>query len=1018
MIRTILALLLVAPLSPVLAQTVPISNASFDEGTDQPAGWQLVGPSGRWLNAAGPDGSRAIAVTGSGNDSSYWQSPPLDLKPSTLYRLTFRARSLDARGGTATTGPTFCNRDLGSVPSQWTTYESIFITPANLRPNDTRLRFGQWHVTGTIAFDDIQLSHAMPVFWHSEDPSFDLWHILLGQGEMVRDSEYTFDAPFRTASRNHSRPLVSHTCSFNTDRWLFSKGDHVTYHHGMHARGMNAATVSVSVTWHQRGQLFVEASNNGADWTPLGSIDKVASQTFKVPADLGGDIWVRLRAGDDANTTFQVGNYSFHAKLNMEDPPLIGRTHFFAVASADPRLDVTFDTLDDALPGGYNTLVAHITNKTPQPIALSPTLTVTSGSSSSTFKPGNIDPRDPNPEMLKPGMNFRRIDYQLPGSGSHDMRFVLGDFTATTVLDISDLHATSYGQLLPASTADNTLWWASSGWKISDTRPAPSARSEAMLIRTARNEVEAAQLVIRPKHTLQNFTARAEALTGPEGAAIPAEAVEILRVRYTHVTNPTDATGAVGYWPDPLPPLASPIKLPENYNQPLWVRVKAPRDARPGLYTGRILLNADGYSAQVPLTVEVYDFTLPDRMTCQTAFGFSPSEVWRYQKLANKADRRAVLEKYWANFSAHHISPYDPTPLDRLEVTWPDRKSFVPSFDFAAWDAAMDRAISQYHFNTFRLSIPGMGGGTFHDRVDPELLGYKENQPEYSLAFNNYCKSVESHLRQKGWLDEAFIYWFDEPDPKDYAFVNNGFRKLKQAAPGLRRMLTEQVEPALVGGPNIWCPVSDNYNHEAAELRRREGESFWWYVCTGPKAPYCTLFIDHPATEMRVWLWQTFQRNIDGILVWQTNYWTSNAAYPDPKRPQNPYADPMGWMSGYSTPAGMKRPWGNGDGRFIYPPEAAANANPPGPILDGPVDSVRWEMLRDGIEDYEYLVVLRNLIQKKADKLSPEQRKTFTALLQVPPEITTDMTTFTKDPAPIERRRHQIAQAIAELEKR
>ena len=66
-----------------------------------------------------------------------------------------------------------------------------------------------------------------------------------------------------------------------------------------------------------------------------------------------------------------------------------------------------------------------------------------------------------------------------------------------------------------------------------------------------------------------------------------------------------------------------------------------------------------------------------------------------------------------------------------------------------------------------------------------------------------------------------------------------------------------------------------------------------------------------------MWLWQTWQRDIRGILVWQSNYWTSSAAFPD--KPQDPYEDPMGYVSGYSTPSGVKRYWGNGDGRFIYP---------------------------------------------------------------------------------------------------
>jgi hypothetical protein len=175
------------------------------------------------------------------------------------------------------------------------------------------------------------------------------------------------------------------------------------------------------------------------------------------------------------------------------------------------------------------------------------------------------------------------------------------------------------------------------------------------------------------------------------------------------------------------------------------------------------------------------------------------------------------------------------------------------------------------------------------------------------------------------------------------------------------------------------------------------------------------LFIDHPGTELRVWLWQTFKRKIDGILVWQTNYWTSAAAYPDPENPQNPYEDPMGWRSGYSTPKGVKKPWGNGDGRFIYPPLAAADANPPQPVLEGPVDSIRFEMLRDGIEDYEYMAVLSRLLERKKHEIADRQFKKYSKLLEVPESITRDMTHFTKDPAHIEAHRDKIARAIAVL---
>ena len=148
---------------------------------------------------------------------------------------------------------------------------------------------------------------------------------------------------------------------------------------------------------------------------------------------------------------------------------------------------------------------------------------------------------------------------------------------------------------------------------------------------------------------------RGEAELAP-GSVIPAASVEILRVRYVQVTRPTDAAGCTGWWPDPLPPFSGGIDLEPGHNQPLWVRIRTPRNAAAGVYRGTIRLAAEAWSAEAQLEVEVYDFTLPDRMTCTTTFGFTPTEVFRYHKLVNDTDRRTVIEKYLKNFSEHHIS--------------------------------------------------------------------------------------------------------------------------------------------------------------------------------------------------------------------------------------------------------------------------------------------------------------------------------------------------------------------------
>ena len=336
-------------------------------------------------------------------------------------------------------------------------------------------------------------------------------------------------------------------------------------------------------------------------------------------------------------------------------------------------------------------------------------------------------------------------------------------------------------------------------------------------------------------------------------------------------------------------------------------------------------------------------------------------------------------------------------------------------FNWEKWDKAIEKAFNEYHFNSLRMHITGLGSGTFHSRNEPRFMGYAEGTPQYDKLIKEYFGEIEAHLKEKGWLEKSYVYWFDEPDPKDYEFVMNGFRKLKKYAPGIRRMLTEQIEDALIGGPNLWCPVTPNLKKEQVPQRKALGEQFWWYVCTGPKAPYATLFIDHPGTEMRVWLWQTWDYQVGGILVWASNYWTSPCAYPDSL--QNPYEDPMGWVSGYDTPAGVRTPWGNGDGRFSYPPEAAADGKQEGTVMDDPVPSIRMEMLRDGLEDYEYFAMLKRLLAAKGATLPEAKRAEYEKLLIVPEDVTHTMMDFTKDPTPYEAHRLKLAAAIADLSK-
>ncbi len=579
-----------------------------------------------------------------------------------------------------------------------------------------------------------------------------------------------------------------------------------------------------------------------------------------------------------------------------------------------------------------------------------------------------------------------------------------------------------YGACVPGGSEAVALWTASSGWKIPTTRAAPTARAAGVELATAANEAEAVQFVVRPTRACADVRVAATTLRDATGRALPAAAVEILRVGYVRITQPTDAAGCRGLWPDPLPPqddAAFPVAACGN--QPFWVRVKPPKGTPAGRYTGALVTTlrlADGAERKLstPFSVEVFGFDLPDTMTVETAFGFNVDTVARYHGLKTAAQRAQVNAAYLKALGDHHISPYNPVPGVRWSVTWTnagdraDAAAALPVFDWTRWDAAMEKAFATYHFNTFTIPIAGLGGGTYESRQAPSLRGVTADKPAYDVLMGRYLRGIESHLREKGWLDRAFVYWFDEPEAKDYAFVMQGFNTLKRHAPGLRRMLTEEPCTELLGGPNVWCPLTPNLHASGEAKARAQGDTFWWYICCGPKAPYAGEFIDHPGSELRTWLWQTWAERVTGILIWETVWWTSPRAYPDSM--QNPYEDAMSWAVGASLAPGTRSAWGNGDGRFLYPPRRAARPAST-PVLEGPVESMRLEMLRDGIEDYEYFALLRRLL--KTARLSAADRARYEALLTVPQEVSRSLTDFARSPEPLEAHRRALARAIEEL---
>ncbi|MCK7481894.1 MAG: hypothetical protein M0C28_35515 [Candidatus Moduliflexus flocculans] len=164
------------------------------------------------------------------------------------------------------------------------------------------------------------------------------------------------------------------------------------------------------------------------------------------------------------------------------------------------------------------------------------------------------------------------------------------------------------------------------------------------------------------------MTVGAGPLFGDKGATIAAADISVSHVEYVRVTTPTDALGKADWWPDPLPPYTGPFTATAGENHPLWITVRVPSDAAPGLYKGAISLSAEGWSCRVPVELAVRGFGLPERPSVRSSFGLPAGDIKAYHNLETREELERVVDLYHQDMRAHRVAPTSPFELYPMKV--------------------------------------------------------------------------------------------------------------------------------------------------------------------------------------------------------------------------------------------------------------------------------------------------------------------------------------------------------------
>ena len=520
-------------------------------------------------------------------------------------------------------------------------------------------------------------------------------------------------------------------------------------------------------------------------------------------------------------------------------------------------------------------------------------------------------------------------------AGVNDLNWSVDTYEPRPPIITGSVASGFHGAVAPMSRMDmravNALRDANRGWKGVAWR----------------NERVNAQFALWTREGAEQVRIKTADLVSPEGSRIPAACCRTRFVRYV-LSSQVNREGRVVH-PETLIgdclDTADSVDMPPNSYRPFWFTVDVPAAAKPGTYAGTVTAVAQGgRKIEFAVSVEVQDRTLPapkdwkffldlwqHPQTVARYHGVKPWSKEHYALLKPLLDELASIgqKTITATLTDH---PWNHQNFDPYYTMVEHVKGADGTFthDYSRFDewvpfaqsCGLGPQIHCYTMVTWGNLVHYIDGAT-GDKVAEKLI---PGTPEHEAFWGPFLADFQKHVAAKGWLGRVYIA-IDERSREE---LMASASVLKRYAPGLKIQMAGNKPPSTFEGIEIqnysqamradW--VSPAFKQEVAD-RRKKGYVTTTYICCSPPRPNTFTFSPY-AEQQWLGLYAAAQ-GFDGMLRWAAFNW-----------PRDPLFD-----TSFNPHHGS---WAPGDTFLVYP---------------GPRLSVRFENLRDSIENFEKIRILR-----------------------------------------------------------
>ena len=451
------------------------------------------------------------------------------------------------------------------------------------------------------------------------------------------------------------------------------------------------------------------------------------------------------------------------------------------------------------------------------------------------------------------------------------------------------------------------------------TEPHVSDYLKEISTEISRNEYQSLTFSVRALKNLGKVQIAVTSLRGVHGI-LGADSVRIEGVgQLTEIVGPESDTETVYYRWAPKIIESKDVTIPQGHTKRYWLTLKVGPDAIPGDYQGTVTIKPQfGHQAEIPIHVKVLPLRLADTdvqygMMMTYAFYELDNSTWTEQEKALIKQRGLEIYRDFREHGMTMVYPHSHFYFKCTSDGQPVLESLKASLE-SYKRFAFPGPFCWYLGHLLQTAKP------FHPGSITNYDAHASKKRLHELLFR-----FETIAKEMGIPKEKLMMQLvDEPDDKERVNAGKELNKIAQQM-GFKTLVTRKWSEV-----DVICTGIPRDEREAATLKQMGKQ---WWIYSGGALISKNLAYTRYVFGFGAWRW-----GVDGVVPWTF------------QMSQGCNGNPFTVLDG---------------------PEVMVAY----PGVNRPIPTPTWEVIRDGINDYKYICLLKNLIS--AAKLQGNPKANF-----------------------------------------